>query len=207
MAIISTAIDFILHIDRYLGLLVERFGIGIYGILFLIVFIETGLVVMPLLPGDSLLFVSGTFAANGIMDITTLTAVFIIAAILGDTANYCIGSYFGKRLQKSKWVKKEYMEKTHAFFEKHGPKTIILARFAPIIRTFAPFIAGIGKMQYRKFLLYNIVGAVAWVALFLYAGYFFGKVQFVEENLTAITYGIIVVSLLPALFEYLKHRG
>src|SRR3989344_7385355 len=176
-------IDFILHIDKYLYLIVQDYGILSYLILFFIVFCETGLVVTPFLPGDSLLFVAGTLAANGILNLFFLFLVFVIAAILGDTVNYWIGNYFGERVfLKSRFVNKNYIEKTKEFYRKHGGKTIVIARFIPIIRTFAPFIAGVGKMNYLSFLAYNVIGGIVWVALFTLGGYYFGNMPIVKEN-------------------------
>ncbi|RBL66190.1 DedA family protein, partial [Pseudomonas sp. MWU13-2625] len=167
-----------------------------YAILFLIIFCETGLVVTPFLPGDSLLFVAGALAAMGQMDVHTLTGTLIVAGVLGNTANYTIGRYLGKALLQRypRLIKQDYLDKTHAFFERHGGKTIIFTRFAPILRTFAPFVAGIGAMGYRQFTVYNVVGAVLWVAGFVYAGYFFGNLPFVRKNLELLVLGIIIVS-------------
>ncbi|MBI4447810.1 DedA family protein [Candidatus Woesearchaeota archaeon] len=199
-------IKFVLHIDKYLDGFVVNYGVGVYLILFGIVFLETGLVVTPFLPGDSLLFVAGTFAASGIMNVLALFFVFTTAAILGDTVNYWIGSYFGEKFfAKSRFFKKEHLERTKEFYKKHGGKTIILARFIPIIRTFAPFVAGIGKMDYARFLAYNIIGGVGWVAILLFAGYYFGAIPIIQNNLMVVTYAIIIISLLPAFIEFLKH--
>ena len=208
MEAIKYLIDFILHIDKHMVELVQSYGSWVYGILFMIVFIETGLVVMPLLPGDSMLFVAGALAAQGALEAQVLALSLIVAAVLGDSLNYAIGKRFGHLIAgpDSRWVKPEHMARTHAFFEKHGGKTIIVARFVPIVRTFAPFVAGIGEMSYRKFLSFNVVGAVAWVTLFVYAGYFFGGLTVVKENLKLIMLAIIVISLLPVVIEALKHR-
>lgn len=203
---IKTIIDFILHIDKYLYVLIQDYGTWVYLVMFMVVFIETGLVVMPFLPGDSLLFVSGTFAAAGSLNIYILFIILSIAAIIGDTVNYWLGKYFGEKVF-SKFINKQYIEKTKHFYEKHGKKTIVLARFVPIIRTFAPFIAGIGKMNYLTFLSYNIIGGISWVGLFVFAGYLFGNLAFVKENLTIITLAIIFVSLIPAIVEYLRTKA
>ena len=199
-------IDFILHIDKYLGILIDNYGLLTYLILFAIIFCETGLVVTPLLPGDSLLFVAGTFAALGSMNVFLLFIILSIAAILGDSINYSIGNYFGKKISSGKFVKKEYFQRTQNFYDKYGAKTIILARFIPIIRTFAPFIAGIGKMNYLKFLVFNVVGGVLWVGTFIFAGYFFGGIPAVEQNLNYVIILIIIISLIPILIEILKKK-
>ncbi len=208
MEAIKYLIDFILHIDKHMVELVQSYGTWVYGILFMIVFIETGLVVMPLLPGDSMLFVAGALAAQGALEAHVLALSLIVAAVLGDSLNYAIGKRFGHLIAgpDSRWVKPEHMARTHAFFEKHGGKTIIVARFVPIVRTFAPFVAGIGEMSYRKFLSFNVIGAVAWVMLFVYAGYFFGGLTVVKENLKLIMLAIILISLLPVVIEAFKHR-
>ena len=208
MELINFLIDFILHIDRHLIELVQAYGNWVYGILFLIVFCETGLVIMPLLPGDSLLFVAGTLAAQGALQVHGLAFMLMIAAILGDSLNYAIGKRFGHLIAgpDSRWVKQAHIQRTHAFFEKHGGKTIIVARFVPIVRTFAPFVAGIGEMSYYKFITFNVVGAVLWVACFVYAGFWFGNLEVVRNNLKLIMLGIIVLSVLPIVFEAFKHR-
>lgn len=204
------AFDFVLHIDKHLAQLFNEYGIGIYTILFAIIFIETGLVVMPFLPGDSLLFAAGALSgneANGI-NVHLIWLIVFIAAILGDSLNYEIGRFIGPKIFKikSKWIKPEYLEKTQAFYQKHGGKAIIYARFVPIVRTFAPFVAGIGKMRYNYFLAYNILGAFLWATLFIYAGYFFGGLDFVQKNFSLLILAIIVLSLLPMLIEWLKHK-
>lgn len=204
-------IDFILHIDVHLSELIALYGIWIYAILFVIIFCETGLVITPFLPGDSLLFVAGALCAlpaNGI-NVHLMIGTLIIAAILGDASNYLIGRYFGEKLfsnPNSKIFKQSYLKKTHEFYEKHGGKTIILARFVPIVRTFAPFVAGMGRMSYRHFSAFNIVGGVVWVCLFAYAGYLFGGLPFVQENLKLLMVVIIVVSILPGVIEVWKER-
>ena len=200
-------IDFILNVDKYLEILIGKFGVLTYFILFLIILLETGLVVTPFLPGDSLLFVAGTFASGGFFNIWILFILLSVAAILGDSLNYAIGSYFGAKVfEKSRFFKKEYLDKTKGFYDKYGKKTIVMARFVPIIRTFAPFVAGVGKMRYSSFISYNIVGGILWVALFLFGGYFFGQVPFVEKNLTLVIFAIIFISILPPVIEYLRHR-
>lgn len=198
-------INFILHLDTHLASLVASYGTLVYGFLFLIVFLETGLVVTPFLPGDSLLFVAGAMAAVGDFNIWLLFSILALAAILGDTVNYSLGKYFGEKVF-SKFIKKEHLEKTQKFFDKYGKKTIILARFVPIVRTFAPFVAGVGKMHYLTFLSFNVIGGLVWVALFTLSGFFFGNLPLVKENLGFIILAIIFVSLLPILFEYLKAK-
>ncbi|MDR1258256.1 MAG: DedA family protein [Tannerellaceae bacterium] len=209
-------IDFILHIDVHLAELISLYGIWVYGILFVIIFCETGLVVTPFLPGDSLLFVAGALASLPANNINAhlIVLALIIAAVLGDAVNYTIGRFFGKKLfsnPKSKIFRRSYLDKTHNFFEKYGGKTIILARFVPIIRTFAPFVAGMGRMGYRRFASFNVIGGIVWVSLITYAGYFFGRLEFVQENLKVLLLLIIFISLLPAIVEvvrekYLKRR-
>lgn len=209
MEFISFIIDFILHIDVHLTELVAAYGPWIYLILFLIVFCETGLVVMPFLPGDSLLFVAGAIAALGGMDVHLLVLTLIAAAVIGDTVNYQIGKYFGHRLfsnPDSRLFRRAYLEKTHDFYARHGGKTIILARFVPIVRTFAPFVAGIGGMGYRKFLSFNLVGAVLWVAGICYAGYLFGNLPIIRSNLSLLIVAIVFVSFLPGLIELWRVR-
>lgn len=199
-------VDFILHVDVHLGELIRDYGALTYGILFLIIFCETGLVVLPLLPGDSLLFAAGAFGAKGDLDPHLLFLLLAVAAFLGDSLNYFIGKKIGVKAytMNSRFIKKGYLEKTHKFFEKHGGKTIIFARFFPIIRTFAPFVAGIGEMEYKKFITYNAVGGMLWVALFVYMGYFFGNLPFVKENFTIVLVAIIVISIAPALIGVVK---
>jgi membrane-associated protein len=211
MSFIHFIIDFILHIDVHLAELVAQYGIWVYGILFLILFCETGLVVTPFLPGDSLLFVAGALAALPGNDINVHVMVLLmaIAAILGDAVNYTIGRVFGERLfsnPDSKIFRRSYLDKTHKFYEKHGGKTIILARFVPIVRTFAPFVAGMGHMSYRHFAAYNVIGALIWVLLFTYAGYLFGDLPIVQENLKLLIVFIIVVSILPGVVEVWRHK-
>ena len=211
MEYIQFIIDFILHIDKHLAELVSMYGTWIYAILFLIIFCETGLVVTPFLPGDSLLFVAGALAslpANNI-NIHLFTIILMCAAILGDGVNYFIGKFFGEKLfsnPDSKIFRQSYLDKTHAFYEKHGGKTIILARFVPIVRTFAPFVAGMGRMGYTRFASYNVIGGIAWVAIFMYTGYFFGSLDFVQRNLSFLIIAIIFISILPAVFEIIRNK-
>jgi membrane-associated protein len=203
----SIIIDFILHVDKYLTLIIQSFGWLVYFILFGIIFLETGLVITPFFPGDSLIFVSGAFAAVGSMNIFILFFVFLLAAILGDSVNYFIGKYFGVSVfEKYRLFSKEHLDKTKKFYEKHGGKTIIYARFIPFIRTFAPFVAGIGKMKYSKFISFNIIGAFLWVTLFLLAGFFFGTIPIIKNNLTWVIYIIILLSLVPPVIEFFGHR-
>lgn len=206
---IATVIDFILHIDQHLVALSAQYGAWIYAILFFIVFCETGLVVTPFLPGDSLLFAAGGIAAIGSMNIHVMVGLLISAAILGDAVNFMIGKYFGEKLfanPHSKIFKRSYLDKTHAFYEKYGGKTIIIARFVPIIRTFAPFVAGMAKMDYAKFIRYNVIGAVVWVVSFSYLGYFFANTEFVKKNLGLVLIAIIVISVLPAVIEVIRAK-
>mgnify|MGYP001392299319 CR=1 FL=1 len=200
--------DFVLHLDQHLGELIRQYGLGTYGILAAIIFAETGLVVMPLLPGDSLLFAAGAFAGLGSLDPWILFGLLGAMAIIGDTVNYWVGAWIGPRAftGEIRWLKKSYLDKTHAFFEKHGGKTIILARFVPIVRTFAPFVAGVGRMTYSKFLLYNVVGGILWVGLFVWAGYFFGNLPVVKENFGFVIIAIIILSVLPMVVEIVKAK-
>lgn len=209
MEIIKTLIDFVLHIDKHLADIIVAYGPWIYGILFAIVFCETGLVVTPFLPGDSLLFAAGALAAStGQLNVFLLWVLLVVAAILGDAVNYSIGRRVGTRVfsDNAKILKTDYLRRTEKFYEKHGNKTIILARFVPIVRTFAPFVAGVGRMKYRNFATYNVVGGVVWVTIFLAAGYLFGNIPFVKENFEIVTIGIVLVSVLPMVFEFLKER-
>lgn len=208
MDLLPRLIDLFLHLDHHLGQLISQYGTWTHLILFLIVFCETGLVVTPFLPGDSLLFAAGTFAALGALDLWLLVLLLIIAAIAGDTVNYWIGAYIGPRAFRGdiRFLRKEYLDRTHAFYEKHGGKTIIMARFVPIIRTFAPFVAGVGAMSYPKFIVYNVVGAVLWVGLFVLGGYFFGTIPVVRENFTLVILVIIAISVLPIVIEALRAR-
>jgi len=206
MELIKSLIDLFLHLDEYLSAIITQYGVWTYAILFVVIFVETGLVIMPFLPGDSLLFAAGTFAALGALNIWILIGLMIIAAVLGDAVNYTIGHYLGERAYNIKWIKREYLEKTHAFFEKHGGKAIFLARFVPIVRTFAPFVAGIGKMTYGHFATYNIVGGVTWVMIFSLLGYFFGNIPFVKANFEFVIVAIILVSVVPMFVEWWKAR-
>jgi membrane-associated protein len=208
MAWLQYLIDFILHLDSHLGELIARYGTGTYAILGLIVFAETGLVIAPFLPGDSLLFAAGAFAGLGALDPWVLFFLLATLAVVGDTVNYWVGSWVGPRAftGEIRWLKKSYLDRTHAFFERHGGKTIILARFVPIVRTFAPFLAGVGSMRYSQFLAYNLIGGVVWVGLFVWAGYFFGNLPVVRDNFTLVILAIIVISVLPIVFEFFKAR-
>jgi len=202
--------DLFLHLDKYLGQVIAAFGAGTYLILFVIVFLETGLVVTPFLPGDSLIFAAGAFAAIGDLLYWPLAALFLTAAIIGDTVNYWIGARIGPRFfasEKIKWLNEKHLREAEAFYAKHGAKTIIIARFVPIVRTFAPFVAGIGKMRYRTFIIYNIVGALLWVFLFLTAGYRFGAIPAVQERFHYVILGIVVVSLLPGIMRIARRVG
>lgn len=209
MELLTLAIDIFLHVDRYLDEFLRHYGTWVYVLLFLIVFAETGLVVMPLLPGDSLLFVTGAIAARGGMDVSLVIGLLIVAAVLGDTVNYRIGEYIGPKVftRRSRFLKKEHLDRTHEFYEKHGGKTIIFARFIPIIRTFAPFVAGVGKMSYPRFLAYNVSGGVAWVVSFVLAGFFFGNIPAVRKNLSLVIIAIVILSVMPGVIEYLRHRA
>ena len=203
---IKFLIDLFLHLDEYLANIISQYGAWTYGILFVVIFIETGLVVMPFLPGDSLLFAAGTFAALGSLNVWFLIGLLMVAAVLGDAVNYSIGHYLGERAYNIKWIKREHLEKTHAFFEKHGGKAIFLARFVPIVRTFAPFVAGIGKMTYGYFATYNIVGGMTWVLTFTLLGYFFGNLEFVKRNFELVIIAIILISVMPMFVEWWKAR-
>lgn len=208
---IKSALDYFLHLDDKLGVLIADYGVWIYAILFLIIFVETGLVVMPLLPGDSLLFVAGTFAALGDLNVFYVILLLFVAAVLGDTLNYYLGKTVGLKILHLKigrrqLVKEKHIDDTHAFFEKHGPQTIIIARFVPIIRTFAPFVAGIGEMNYRKFISFNIIGGALWVVSLTLAGYFLGNIPWVKKNFEFVVLGIIFVSILPPVIAVLRNR-
>ncbi len=209
MELLALFIDLVVNLDEHLQALVAAYGAWIYLILFLIVFCETGLVVTPFLPGDSLLFVAGAIAAAGGMNIHLLVVLLIIAAILGDAVNYSIGHYIGPRVLKdrnSRWLNPKHLERAHEFYERHGGKTIIIARFVPIVRTYAPFVAGAASMPYPRFALYNVTGAIIWVVSLGYAGYFFGNIPLIKDNLTVVIIVIIILSILPGVFEYLRNR-
>jgi membrane-associated protein len=208
MEYILQLIEIFIHLDEYLGQVIRNYGTWTYLILFAIIFMETGLVVTPFLPGDSLIFAAGTFAGMGALNVWVLWITLCAAAILGDTVNYWIGHYIGPKAFSGqvRFLKKEYLDRTHAFYEKHGGKTIILARFVPIIRTFAPFVAGVGAMTYSHFIVYNVVGGIAWVSLFLFLGYFFGGLRFVQDNFSIVVIAIILISVLPAVYEFIKER-
>ena len=210
MEILQQIIDFVLHLDKHLGEIVRDYGVWTYAILFLIIFVETGVVVLPFLPGDSLLFAAGATAAlpGSPLNVWLLMGLLIVAAVLGDALNYHIGDYLGPRVfrENSRFLKRAHLERTQAFYEKHGAKTIILARFIPIVRTFAPFVAGVGTMHYSKFLSYNLVGAVLWVVSLTSAGYFFGLIPVVQKNFSLVVLAIIVLSVLPVVWEFGKAR-
>jgi len=209
MELIKSLIEILLHLDKHLDLVIRNYGLWTYGILFLIIFLETGLVVTPFLPGDSLLFAGGTFAALGSLDVKLLVIFLSIAAVAGDTANYWIGHAAGPKVftkEKSRLFNKEYLLRTHQFYEKYGGKTIIIARFIPIIRTFAPFVAGIGSMTYGRFITYNIIGGVGWVLILVLIGYFFGNIPFIKQNFSFAIFLIIFLSILPGIIEFLRHR-
>ncbi len=202
-------LDFILHVDQHLSEFITNYGSWIYGILFLIIFVETGLVVMPFLPGDSLLFAAGALSAStGAMNPWLIGLLLFIAAVLGDTVNYHIGKFIGPRVfeMNNRFINKDHLIKTHQFFEKHGGKTIIIARFLPFIRTFAPFVAGTGEMHYRTFILFNSIGAALWVGSFVTLGYLFGNLPVVKDNFTHLIFGIIILSILPGVIGYIRHK-
>lgn len=207
---IRELINLILHIDKYISVIIQNYGLWVYLILFIVVFIETGLVITPFLPGDSLLFAAGAFASISALDIKYVYPIFLVAAILGDTVNYHIGHFIGPKVfsrNSSKLLKKENLDKAYRFYEKHGGKTIIIARFIPIIRTFAPFVAGIGKMSYFRFLSYNVLGSIMWVSIFVFAGYFFGNIPFIKNNFSIVVYVIILISFLPAAIGFVRSKA
>jgi membrane-associated protein len=211
MEFIQTLIDLFLHLDEHLGQIIAKYDTWTYLLLFLVIFMETGLVVTPFLPGDSLLFAAGTFASPALgspLNIWVLLALLSAAAILGDTVNYWIGHFIGPKAFSGnvRFLKKEYLDRTHAFYEKYGGKTIVIARFVPIVRTFAPFVAGVGAMSYGKFITYNVFGGLAWVFLFTLAGYFFGNLPFVKDNFSLVVIAIILISVMPAVYEVVKER-
>lgn len=209
MELIKTFFDIFMHLDKHLGGVIQTYGTWTYLILFLIIFCETGLVVTPVLPGDSLLFAAGAFAAIGALDAGMLFMLLSVAAVAGDTVNYAIGSFLGPKIfhrEKVRFLNREYLDRTHRFYEKHGGKTIIIARFMPIIRTFAPFVAGIGSMTYTRFLSYNVVGGLIWIATFIFGGYYFGNIPLVKRNFTMVILAIIVLSVLPGIIEFFRQR-
>lgn len=209
MEFIKGALELVIHFDKHLNAMIQSFGNWSYLVLFLIIFAETGLVVTPFLPGDSLIFAVGTFAAIGSLDVAWLFAILVSAAIIGDSVNYAIGKFIGDKafhLKHSKIFKKEYLDKTHKFYEKYGGKTIILARFVPIVRTFAPFVAGVGVMSYKKFFAYNVIGGILWVSVFLFGGYFFGNMPIIKKNFSIAIFAVIILSILPIGIEYWKHK-
>ena len=203
------AFNIFMHLDKYLGAVIQSYGAWTYLILFLIIFCETGLVVTPILPGDSLLFAVGTFAAMRYLDIYKIWPLLAFAAVLGDNTNYAVGNFIGPKVfhyENSRVFKKEYLQKTHAFYEKYGGKAIILCKYVPIVRTFAPFVAGVGAMTYPRFLMFNVVGGFTWVTLILFSGYFFGNIPVIRNNFSVVVLAIIFLSILPAVIEYVKHR-
>jgi membrane-associated protein len=206
---VKKLLDLLLHFDKHLAYVLQQSGAWTYAILFGIVFCETGLVVTPFLPGDSLLFVVGAFCATGALSPWWASAVLILAAVLGDSANYAVGRYFGARLvaRHSRLVSQERLERTHEFFRRYGGKTIVLARFVPMVRTFAPFVAGLGRMDYRKFFFYNVAGGVLWVGLFIAAGFFFGNLPLVKDNMSLVIFLIVVISVIPAVIEFFKAKA
>jgi membrane-associated protein len=211
MQLIKTLIEYFLHLDKYLATVIQTYGFWTYLLLFFVIFMETGFVVTPFLPGDSLLFAAGTFASPALGSSLNLFLLWVLmcgAAILGDTVNYWIGHYIGPRAFSGeiRFLKKEYIDRTHEFFEKYGGKTIVIARFIPIVRTFAPFVAGVGAMGYGRFIFYNVIGGVAWVTLFVFGGYFFGSLPFVKNNFSLVVIAIIVISVMPAVYEVVRNR-
>ena len=210
MELIATFIDLVLHLDKHLVALVQEYGVWVYAILFAIIFSETGFVVTPFLPGDSLLFVAGAVAASGAMDVHLLVVLLIVAAITGNMVNYAVGRWLGKRFfndRGSRWLNPAHLDKAHAFYEKHGGKAVVISRFLPIVRTYIPFVAGLGAMEPARFTMFNVAGGVLWVASLCYAGYFFGNIPWIKGNLTLIIVGIIVVSLVPVVWAWLKSRN
>jgi len=209
MELITYLVNVVMHLDTHLLALTQQYGLWIYAILFMIIFSETGLVIFPFLPGDSLLFVAGALCGAGALDIYMLLPLLMLAAFMGDNTNYWTGRLIGKRLLKfgnSRFIKQEHLDKTHAFYHKHGGKTIIFARFLPIVRTFAPFVAGIARMHYRLFMMFSVVGSVSWIAFFVIGGYFLGNIPFIKDNLTLMILVIVFISLAPAMMEFIRHR-
>jgi membrane-associated protein len=210
MDLVAQFVNLALHVDRHLLEFLDHYGLWVYGLLFAIIFAETGLVVTPFLPGDSLLFAAGTLAAGSGLDVQWLVPLLIAASFCGDNTNYWVGHHLGPRVfrRPDSWLlKRAYLDRTHAFYDRHGGKTVFLARFLPILRTFAPFVAGVARMPYPRFLAFSAVGAIAWVGLFVLAGYFFGTIPLVRENLTLVMLGIIIVSLLPGIVAWIRHRS
>ena len=209
METIQFVVDIFLHIDEHLNVIITNYGVWTYALLFMIIFMETGFVVTPFLPGDSLLFAAGTFAALGSLNVSFLFVLLFIAAVLGDTVNYWIGHYVGTSVfeKNYRFLKKEHLERTQAFYEKHGGKTIVLARFVPIVRTFAPFVAGVGTMSYGSFIFYNVFGGFIWTALFVFLGYFFGNIPFVRHNFEIVIVAIVLMSIIPMAVEYVRERS
>jgi len=208
--LIRQLLDILLHLDRHLDTIIQQYGVWTYLILFLIIFCETGLVVTPILPGDSLLFAVGTFAARGALDLALVLLLLSVAAVAGDTVNYAIGYRVGPRIFRKEGVRflnREYLDRTHRFYERHGAKTIVIARFVPIIRTFAPFVAGVGEMSYARFVTYNVAGGVGWIAALVLGGYLFGNIPVVRQNFTLVIFAIIVLSILPGVIEFLRQRS
>lgn len=206
---IHNFMDIVLHLDKHLQDIINNYGVWCYLLFFLVIFAETGLVVTPFLPGDSLLFALGALAAKGAPNVWLLFIVLGIAAVLGDSANYAIGKYLGEMILKKegKWfLKKEHIERTHKFYEKYGPKTIVIARFVPIVRTFAPFVAGVGEMSYAKFFSYNVIGGIMWIAAFIFGGFWFGNIKIIKDNFTLTIFAIIIISIMPAVIEVIRQK-
>lgn len=209
MKLIANFIDIFMHLDKHMSVVIQNYGVLTYAILFLVIFSETGFVVTPFLPGDSLLFAAGTFAAIGALDVSVIFVLLTIAAVAGDTVNYWIGNFVGPKVfhkDDVRFLNKKHLERTHQFYEKYGGKTIIIARFVPIIRTFAPFVAGIGSMAYGRFLSYNIIGGILWIAVCVFVGYFFGNIPIVKQNFSIVILAIIFISIMPGVVEFLRHR-
>jgi len=210
MGFLKHFVDIVLHLDKYLSHIIQKFGNWTYLILFVVIFSETGLVVFPFLPGDSLIFTTGVFAATGAFDKWILFAILGIASIAGDNTNYWIGNFLGPKVfhyENSRFFNREHLLKTHKFYEKYGGKTIIIAKFIPIIRTFTPFVAGIGSMTYPRFLVYDVIGGISWISIFMFGGYYFGNIPVVRRNFTLVIFLIIIISTLPGIVEYLRHRS
>lgn len=209
MNIIQSFINVILHLDKYLNVIIQNYGTGTYVILFLIIFCETGLVITPFLPGDSLLFATGALAATGSLKIVTLFVIFYLAAVIGDTVNYHIGQKIGTKIfekENVKFINKEYLKKAHSFYEKHGSMTIVVGRFIPIIRTFVPFVAGVGEMHYSKFIIYNMFGGFVWISLFLGGGYLFGDLPFIKNHFSVLVITVIIISIIPGIAAFIIEK-